>query len=889
MATVFMVAEKPSLAESLAKILSNRTCKRRKAWNKVCTVHEYYGEFNGIPNCLFKFTSVCGHIFTVDFHKPYNAWTSVDPLDLFGAPIVRLEANPEMKMSKFLASEAKNADFLVLWLDCDKEGEKICFEVIDAVKNSMTISFANPQTVFRARFSAITEKDVKFAMNNLTIPNELEAMSVDARQVADLRVGCAFTRFQTTFFQSKYSRFVDLKTVSFGPCQTPTLGFCVSRNDEIERFSPEQYFVLDVSVQRTPIEPMLKLTWSHDRVYDQNLAEACYQHINSFEKAVVIDISKEEKVKLRPLALNTVELLRVASSRLGFGPLKTMHIAERLYTNLLISYPRTETNQYPSNFDLVGTLSLQQFHNVWGKNVQELLRQGITVPRRGRDCGDHPPITPMRCAHRNEFSDSDSWRLYEYIVLHFIASLSGDITYMKSIVRFAIGEEFFTKKGKIVINPGFSKIFPWSAITNDLLGSERISIGDEFYIVNSIIDSRLTQAPSYLSESDLISLMENHGIGTDASIPTHINNICIRNYVTVTSDRKLVPTKLGIVLIHGYRLIDEELVLPTTRANIESKLNRISQGLETYENVLNETLKIFERKYKYFTSRISIMERVFQKLLLPKDFSQPNRDVTSSAQSFSSCGQCGVAMKLLTLPLRLFCDICNLTLNLPESDLIKPYKGKFCQRDNFEYIVYSSEDHVNQICPFCFHNSSPHSLKDHNSTSGQNSIVKEEHSRNENIENDLTKLAQCRECSRGSLQLKPNSGPPIWEFTCTHCTLTVLCFENAANVKLDEDTCPMCEAKMLFVEFKKSLMSNILKGCLFCTEELSSLIKGFTKSDPIAHQNSQKSHSDQNQHSQKNFSTASYYSPTMYKRPSDYYRHHNRPAPYARRKCPYPF
>ena len=123
---------------------------------------------------------------------------------MFTCPTEKKEATPKLKMPAFLSQEAKGSNYLVLWLDCDKEGENICFEVIHEVEPVMVRSHRREQTILRAKFSAITEKDIKAAMNCLVAPNENESKSVDARQEIDLRIGCAFTRFQTRFFQVNF-------------------------------------------------------------------------------------------------------------------------------------------------------------------------------------------------------------------------------------------------------------------------------------------------------------------------------------------------------------------------------------------------------------------------------------------------------------------------------------------------------------------------------------------------------------------------------------------------------------------------------------------------------------------------------------------------------------
>lgn len=101
-------------------------------------------------------------------------------------------------------------------------------------------------------------------------PNENEAKSVDARQELDLRIGCAFTRFQTKFFQGRYGD-LDASLISYGPCQTPTLGFCVQRHDQIQTFKPEAYWCIQATVNTKDNQAIL-LDWQRVRCFDKDIA-----------------------------------------------------------------------------------------------------------------------------------------------------------------------------------------------------------------------------------------------------------------------------------------------------------------------------------------------------------------------------------------------------------------------------------------------------------------------------------------------------------------------------------------------------------------------------------------------------------------------------------------
>lgn len=775
-------------------------------------MHEYNGSFMG-QGVRYKMTSVCGHVMTLDFIGKYNNWDKVDPAELFSkAPTEKKEANPKLNMVKFLQVEGRGCDYIVLWLDCDKEGENICFEVLDAVLPVMNKSHPSERTVHRAKFSSITDQDIYNAMNCLGEPNQNEALSVDARQELDLRIGCAFTRFQTKYFQGKYGN-LDSSLISFGPCQTPTLGFCVERHDKIQSFKPEAYWVLQAKVSRDK-DHSLTLDWDRVRVFDREIAQMFLNITKMVKEARVESVSKKEKAKQRPMALNTVEMLRVASSSLGMGPQHTMQIAERLYTQGYISYPRTETTHYPENFDLKGCLRQQANNPYWSDTVKALLSEGLNRPRKGSDAGDHPPITPMRSATEAELG-GDAWRLYEYIARHFIATISYDCKYLQTTISFSVGPERFTCTGKAVISTGYTEIMPWQGIPMEesLPTCEK---GDVFAVDEVKLLEKQTNPPDYLTEAELITLMEKHGIGTDASIPVHINNVCQRNYVTVESGRRLKPTNLGIVLVHGYYKIDSELVQPTIRSAVEKQLNLIAQGKANFQQVLDHTLDIFKRKFHYFVDSIAGMDELMEVSFSP---------LAATGKPLSRCGKCHRFMKYIQAkPSRLHCSHCDETYSLPQNGTIKLYKELRCPLDDFELVLWSSGSRGKSypLCPYCF-NHTP--FRDMKKGMGCNECTHPtcQHSLN------LLGIGQCVECENGVLVLDPTSGPK-WKMACNKCNVIVHFFENAHKVRVSPENCELCDASLVIVDFNKAKSplpgdETQHSGCVFCDPVFQDLVE----------------------------------------------------------------
>lgn len=182
-------------------------------------------------------TSVSGHLLGFEYPDAYRRWQNCAPIELFDAPVQKYCLQESMqKIKQTLEREVSKCHGLIIWTDCDREGENIGFEIIQvcsAIKPNIP--------VYRAKFSEISAAAVRRALNNLGRPDQHQSDAVDVRSELDLRIGAAFTRFQTLRLQKRFPEKVkDL--VSYGSCQIPTLGFVAHRFQERENFIPQAFW-----------------------------------------------------------------------------------------------------------------------------------------------------------------------------------------------------------------------------------------------------------------------------------------------------------------------------------------------------------------------------------------------------------------------------------------------------------------------------------------------------------------------------------------------------------------------------------------------------------------------------------------------------------------------
>ncbi|KAL4808891.1 DNA topoisomerase [Aspergillus unguis] len=619
---VLCVAEKPAIARAVAQHLSGGQVQTFNIpGNNFVKNYVFDFNFGGqLGNSSVTMTSVIGHLTSLDFPRRYSGWTSCPPAELFDVDVRTLVDEDKRAIADNIMEQARYNKYLVIWTDCDREGEHIGTEVRASAKEG------NQRIIVkRARFNNTERAHVLQAARSLTELDERQANAVAARIELDLRIGAAFTRLLTLQLQSLHASLGD-HLLSYGSCQFPTLGFVVDRYLRVKRFKPESFWGIKVTHNRDDIK--VNFLWSRVHLFDRAAVIMMLERCLAAKKAKVTKVNQKPTSKWRPLPLTTVDLQMMGTRYLRMNSDNVMKTAETLYTKGFISYPRTETDQFDKGIDLKKLIEKQLPDQSWGQYARGLLDGNFRTPRAGRHNDQaHPPIHPV-CWVSPTALTADEKKVYEFVTRRFLACCSEDAKGQSTDVEIQYGEETFHAKGLIVLERNYLDVYvydKWES-TQQL---PNYRVGEVFEPTEANIFDGKTTPPNYLTEPELIGLMDANGIGTDATMAEHIKRIKNRSYIGVHSrgggrnaTKVLIPTRLGIALILGYDNVfatlpdSPSLAKPFLRKQMELEMRAICAGTMLRAQVVQQNLDMYRELFIHTQRRMSILKAAIRKYIV---------------------------------------------------------------------------------------------------------------------------------------------------------------------------------------------------------------------------------------------------------------------------------
>ena len=569
-----IISEKANAAKKIAQFLAEGSVKDGKHRSVPHHTFTWKGE-----ECVS--VGLKGHVLNPEYPEQYSNWQKVEPSKLIDAEI--LKSVSEKGVAEAIRSLSKKADRVVIATDYDREGELIGVE-------ALSLAFeANPKLmdhVERARFSALTPGEVNRAFDNLVEVSRELADAGEARQDIDLIWGATLTRWVSRATKRYGSAFL-----SVGRVQSPTLVLIAERERERRAFVPEPYWELEATLKNGG--GPFAVRHAHGRFKEEAAARKAYE--NLVDTATVTEVRQKASTRPPPTPFNTTGFLTAAAS-LGIGPSRAARIAEDLYTDGYISYPRTDNTVYPRSLDLREVLGhLKRVEGV-GPYAERLLADGKLSPTRGKkETTDHPPIYPTGYASKKVLRE-DRWKIYQLVVRRFLATLSGPAKTLRTTLRFESGGEQLTTSGTVVTEEGWLGVYPYSRRQDEELPA--LNEGDQVEVLAAEVLSKETQPPGRYGQGRLIRLMEDLGLGTKATRPNIIQNLYDRGYV---HDDPIVPTETGIAVAQALKDFASEIATHEMTADLEKSMDAISEGKVSKENVVDESRDVLRRVYEHLT------------------------------------------------------------------------------------------------------------------------------------------------------------------------------------------------------------------------------------------------------------------------------------------------
>jgi DNA topoisomerase I len=542
-----IVCEKPSSAKRIADALTNSSNQ-----NKYETKPSPFFSVIGSKGQKYVVSFALGHLYGLsDLLSSSNKYPILDP---HWVPLSQ-KKNQDYKFNslsykidkiiKQISSLSKNASGFINACDYDQEGEVIAFNILEIACQNKYLKSQ------RAKFSSLTNEEIRKSFDNLLKPNKKLADAGLARHMIDFIFGINLSRALSKSTKKYSSEGTKYSNLSIGRVQGPTLAFVVDREQEISSHIPFTYWNIAANFEKN--NEIIKAVYYPQRIESKTAAltviEACK---NRFGK--ITDINNQ-KIPIRPPhPFNLGDLQHEAYRLFKFSPSYTLTIAEKLYLNALISYPRTSSQKLPSSINYKKIIANLANINSSFKNkiidiknditnvksyssISDLLLSKNTMePNEGRLADPaHPAIYPTGEKPKQSIETSEM-KLYDLITRRFFSTFGDNCLTQNITATITVNDKYiFKAEEKKVMIEGWNALYrPYSDISHFITQNILPQINKDDIVKNIEIKliEKKTQPPPRYNQSSLLQKMEKEKIGTKATRAEIINTLYKRNYIT---------------------------------------------------------------------------------------------------------------------------------------------------------------------------------------------------------------------------------------------------------------------------------------------------------------------------------------------------------------------
>jgi DNA topoisomerase-1 len=548
-----VVCEKPDAARRIAQALGDAV-ETRPAGISVFDVKSDGGRH-------YKVCTALGHLYgLVDSTKNRSVYPV---LDLEWAPV---DKNPRATRAiRVIAELSKNASAFVHACDYDQEGEVIGYSILQYACGNKY------EKALRAKFSTLTDEEIRESFASLEKPSSGLAEAGRSRHMLDFVYGVNLSRAlaQSLKTASRY------RNLSIGRVQGPTLAFAVDRELEIRLHVPDPYWTIAARFEKNS----QTFSAQYEKPNVGTLAEAksivgaCVGR-----DGTVSDVADSKAVLRPPTPFNIGDLQREAYRLFKLGPGYTLAIAEKLYLQALISYPRTSSQKLPPSIGYSKIISGLSKIGSYGQLTSMLLSKGHLAPNDGRMTDPaHPAIYPTGVAPRQKLSGLE-FKVYDLIVKRFLATFGDPAISKHTDVSIDVNGHIFKAQGRSPVYEGWM-VFYKPHVRLEQHELPELHKGDLVKNLAIDMEEKFTQPPYRYNQASLLAKMEQEQIGTKATRADIIATLFKRNYIIASSGRGggIEVTDLGFAVIDSMRAFVPAIISTGLTRSMEEQLEKVEQ------------------------------------------------------------------------------------------------------------------------------------------------------------------------------------------------------------------------------------------------------------------------------------------------------------------------